>query len=346
MKAVIMAGGKGTRLKPLTDGLPKPLVPVLNAPVIDYSLALLDRYDIQETAVTLQHLPEMIMEHLGASAYRDRLYYFLEETPLGTAGSVKNAGKFLDETFIVVSGDALTDLNIEKMLSFHRASNADITIAVKEVDDPSRFGVVCADSIGRVYGFKEKPRPEDCPCNTVSTGIYIIEPNILELIPENRQFDFARGLFPLMLDKHMRIFAYEASGYWCDVGSLGTYFSANMDALFGKLDTAVVSKASAGGGFTEYAGAAVFTGGNVYIGEKVKLRGGVIIGANASIGTGCELTDCIIAEGAEVPAMTKIQNSVISPSFILDIAAVNKEENILPKDNIIPFSMGVLAKSI
>ena len=336
MKAVIMAGGKGTRLKPLTDGLPKPLVPILNAPVIDWSLALLNRYDVKEIAVTLQHLPEMIMEHLDAGACRDGLYYFLEETPLGTAGSVKNADKFLDETFIVVSGDALTDLNIEKMLSYHRANRADITIAVKQVDDPSRFGVVCADSIGRVYGFKEKPKPEDCPSDTVSSGIYIIEPHILEMIPAGRQFDFARDLFPLMLDKFMRIFAYETADYWCDVGSLTTYFSANMDALNGRLDFSAVSAVLQGGRFIESQSGAVFTGGNVFFGDNVKMSGGVIIGANASIGTGAKLHNCIIAENATVPAFTEISGSVVSPSYILDIAALAAQD-ILPKDNIVPF---------
>ena len=331
-----MAGGKGTRLKPLTDGLPKPLVPILNAPVIDYSLALLSRYNVKEIAVTLQHLPEMIMDHLDASAYRDGLYYFLEETPLGTAGSVKNAAKFLDETFIVVSGDALTDLNIEKMLSYHRANRADITIAVKEADDPSRFGVVCADSVGRVYGFKEKPKIEDCPSNTVSSGIYIIEPHVLEMIPAGRQFDFARDLFPIMLDRFMRIFAYETSDYWCDVGSLGTYFSANMDALNGRLNLSELPGIAAGGRFSEIADGIVFAGGNVFFGKDVKMSGGVVIGANAVIGTGARLHNCIIAAGASVPVYAEISGLIVSPSYTLDIAALTAQDN-LPKDNIVPF---------
>jgi len=343
MKAVIMAGGKGTRLKPLTDNIPKPLVPILNAPVIDYSIALLNRYDIREIAVTLQHLPEMIIDRLDASAYKDRLYYFIEDAPLGTAGSVKNCGKFLDEIFIVISGDALTDLNIEKMLSFHRASKADITIAVKEVDDPSRFGVVCADSVGRVYGFKEKPKKEDCQSNVVSSGIYIIEPHVLQLIPSDTQFDFAKDLFPHMLDKHMRIFAYETDCYWCDVGSLGTYFSANMDALSGRVRISETPEVLSGGRFSEVSGARVFSGGNVFIGDNVKFSGGVILGANVSIGSGAELRDCVIAKGASVPPFSVINGAIISPHYSLDISAADGAQagTHLTKDNIIPFAAAI-----
>lgn len=326
-----MAGGKGTRLRPLTDGLPKPLVPVLNTPIIDYSLALLKRFDINETAVTLQYLPEKIMEHLDASAYKDGLYYFVETAPLGTAGSVRNTGKFLDETFIVVSGDALTDINIEKMLSFHRANRADVTIAVKEVNNPSQFGVVCADSVGRVFGFKEKPKAEDCQGNTVSCGIYIMEPRVLEMIPENAQTDFARDLFPEMLEKFMRVFAYRTDDYWCDVGSIETYFKANMDVLTGAFNVSAIPSVTAGGRFIEdESGARIFTGGNVYIGENARLSGGVILGGGAAVNSGAVLSDCIIAEGAEVPAYSDLSSCIFTGAYKIDIGGAAAPDNIIP----------------
>ena len=337
MKAVILAGGKGTRLKPLTANLPKPLVPILNTPLIDYSLALLARHCINEVAVTLQHLPEKIIDHLDASPYRDGLYYFMESAPLGTAGSVKNAEAFLDETFIAVSGDALTGIDIEKMLSYHRANRADITIAAKRVEDASQFGVICADSLGRVFGFKEKPKFCDPSGETVSCGIYIIEPHVLQLIPPNVQYDFARDLFPLMLDNRMRLFSYETEEYWCDVGNIGAYFSSNMDALGGRFRVTDDYGFAAGGRFIETEGAAVYVGGNVYIGDGVTMSGGVILGANVSVYSGAYLRDCIITEEVHVPAFARIENCILSGSYKIDISASNVQAE-AQKDNIIPFT--------
>jgi mannose-1-phosphate guanylyltransferase/phosphomannomutase len=301
MKAVIMAGGRGTRLAPVTDDLPKPLVTVLDTPVINYSVRLLAEYGVTETAVTLCHMPERIIDSLNADFPQSDFYYFIEEAPLGTAGSVRAASDFLDETFLVISGDALTDINIEKLLSFHRARQADLTVAVKRVDDPSAYGAVYSDSLGRIFDFKEKSSDGGCP-DTVSSGIYIAEPHVLKLIPQGTAFDFARDLFPLMLERGLKLYAYEFSEYWCDVGGIYSYFNANMDML----------PAVTGGGGNFY-------GKDCFIGQGAVIGANTVIGARASVASGCELKNCIVLADTAVPAGVKASDCIIGRDFQIDL---------------------------
>jgi mannose-1-phosphate guanylyltransferase/phosphomannomutase len=299
MKAVIMAGGKGTRLDPLTREIPKPLVSVLNKPVINYTVELLSEYGIREIAVTLQHMPELIIDGLNRDFPATEFYYFIEDTPLGTAGGVKNVGEFLDDTFIVISGDALTDLNVENMLSFHRAGNADVTVACKEVPDPSRYGAVCRDSFGRIFDFREKPAPGTCGACLVSGGIYMIEPRVLKTIPKNRVYDFARGLFPDMLERGSRLFAYPMREYWRDIGSVYTYFQANMDML-----------AAEGTAFYLGRGCAVGAGAGVH---------NSVVCDGARVGAGAALKNCVVLAGTEIAAGERLENCVVGRDFSVEL---------------------------
>ena len=176
MQAIILAGGNGTRLRPLTQELPKPMIPVLNKPLMEYTIELLKRYEIQEIGVTLKFLPQHIKNYFsGGEKWGTQITYFEEETPLGTAGSVKAAENFIQDTFIVVSGDALTNIDISKILTYHKSIHADVTIVLSKQENPLEYGVVLTDTDGRITSFCEKPQWENVITNTVNTGIYIIE---------------------------------------------------------------------------------------------------------------------------------------------------------------------------
>ncbi|NLW55655.1 MAG: NTP transferase domain-containing protein [Firmicutes bacterium] len=236
MKAIVMAGGKGTRLKPLTCKQPKPMVPVAGRPMMEYIIELLKRYNFTEIGVTLFYLPELIENHFGdGKDFGVSLQYFVEEMPLGTAGSVKNAEHFLDQTFLVISGDALTDINLEEALAFHRQRKALVTIVLTKVSNPLDYGVVITDDDGRIKRFLEKPGWGEVFSDTVNTGIYIIEPEVFQFYEKNKAVDFSKDLFPALLAAGQPLYGFVADGYWSDVGNLNQYRQANYDLLAGKI---------------------------------------------------------------------------------------------------------------
>src|SRR5690554_6704997 len=196
MKAVIMAGGEGTRLRPLTCNLPKPMVPILNKPMMEHIIKLLKRHQITDIASTLWYLPRDVTDYFGdGSDFGVKMEYYVEEEPLGTAGSVKNAEQFLDETFIVVSGDSLTDIDLTKAVEFHRANNAVATLVLTKVSNPLNYGIVITAEDGRIRQFLEKPSWSEVFSDTVNTGIYVLEPEVLQLFDKGQNFDFSKDLF-------------------------------------------------------------------------------------------------------------------------------------------------------
>ncbi|PWK13847.1 nucleotidyltransferase-like protein [Tumebacillus permanentifrigoris] len=237
MKAVIMAGGQGTRLRPLTNRMPKPMVPLLDRPCMEYIIDLLKSHGITEIAVTLQYLPQVIQHHFGdGSSSGVRLHYFEETTPLGTAGSVKNASDFLDETFLVISGDALTDFDLTNAIQKHRECAALGTMMLTEVEDPTRFGVVTTDERGRIARFQEKPAWDEVFSHTVNTGIYILEPQILTLIEPGVVYDFSKQLFPSMLEQGLPLYGFVGEGYWSDIGTPEQYRETQVDMIYGRVN--------------------------------------------------------------------------------------------------------------
>lgn len=223
VKAIIMAGGEGSRLRPLTCGRPKPMVPVLNKPIMTHIINLLKEHGFYDIGVTLQYQPQAIRDYFGnGSEYGVNLQYFVEETPLGTAGSVKNAAGFLDETFVVISGDALTDLDLSRALEFHREQGALATLVLTRVDCPLEYGVVITEKDGKITRFLEKPGWGEVFSDTVNTGIYVLEPDVLDYFAPGRMFDFSKDLFPLLLREKKPLFGLVLSGYWCDIGILKT----------------------------------------------------------------------------------------------------------------------------
>lgn len=233
MKAFILAAGKGTRLRPFTDALPKPLIPVLNRPVMASIMSLCKEHGFTDFIANLCYKGEQIEKAFGdGSSSGINLQYSWEEQLLGTAGGVGRQADFLrGGTFVIVSGDVVTDIDLSQMLAFHRSRGALITMAVKEVDDPSRFGIVVTEETGRILSFQEKPAPGKEKSRLANTGIYILEPEVLDYIPAGEVFDFGHDLFPKLLAMAAPIYAMRTDAYWSDVGTLPQYLSTHWDLL-------------------------------------------------------------------------------------------------------------------
>ncbi len=232
MKAVVMAGGEGTRLRPLTSNQPKPMVPIVGKPCMEHILELLALHGFEDVIVTVAFLPQAIRSYFGdGESLGLRIEYSVEESPLGTAGSVRLASDRLDETFLVISGDALCDVDLTKLVDFHRERGAAVTIGLKAVDNPLEFGIVVTDEDGRIERFLEKPSWGQVFSDTINTGIYVMEPEVLRHIPDDRPYDFSKELFPLLLEMGRPLYGYTMDGYWQDIGNLDQFRQANFDAL-------------------------------------------------------------------------------------------------------------------
>src|SRR5215210_1019548 len=234
MKAVVMAGGEGSRLRPLTSNQPKPMVPIVGKPCMEHIIELARSHGFEDVIVTVAFLPQAIRSYFGdGGGIGVNMEYSVEESPLGTAGSVRLASGRLDGTFLVISGDALCDFDLTKLVEFHRERGAAATIALKSVENPLEFGIVVTDSDGRIERFLEKPSWGQVFSDTINTGVYVLEPQVLRHVPAGEPFDFSKQLFPLLLEMGRPMYGYVAEGYWQDVGDLGQYAQANFDALDG-----------------------------------------------------------------------------------------------------------------
>ena len=295
MKAIVMAGGKGTRLRPLTCKQPKPMVPIATRPMMEYIIELLRRYNFTDIGVTLFYLPEVISNYFGEGEdFGVSLKYFIEETPLGTAGSVKNAEEFLDQTFLVISGDALTDINLQAALDFHREKEALVTIVLTRVSNPLDYGVVITDEEGRIKRFLEKPGWGEVFSDTVNTGIYLIEPEVFQYYDKDKAVDFSKDLFPLLLASGKPLYGYIAEGYWSDVGNLHQYRQANYDLLAGKIKFSPpgqeISSGIWAGEGTEIDQDSILEP-PIVLGRYVRIRKGVKIGKYSVLGDHCLVND-------------------------------------------------------
>jgi len=316
LKAVIMAGGEGSRLRPLTCGIPKPMVPVMNRPIMTSIIGLLRQHGVTDIGVTLQYLPEVISSYYGnGSDYNINLKYFIEESPLGTAGSVKNAEQFLDETFIVISGDALTDFNLSQAMAFHKSNGALATLVLTKVPCPLEYGVVITSADGHIKQFLEKPSWGEVFSDTVNTGIYILEPEVFDYIPAGQNFDFSKDLFPLLLSEGKPMFGVVLNGYWCDIGDLRQYLQSQYDFLDGAVKLDLPEKEIMPG---------VFAGRDVHIDDTAMIHGPVLLGDGATIGRGVKIDPysvigpgCIIQDGASIKRSVLWDNVFVAPGVNL-----------------------------
>ncbi|WP_395140406.1 sugar phosphate nucleotidyltransferase [Armatimonas sp.] len=303
MKAMILAAGEGTRLRPLTLTLPKPMVPVANTPLLVRTVELLRRQGVEQLAVNLYHKPEVIRAHFGTA-----LTYSDEPTLLGTAGGVKKLAGFLDTTFAVLYGDNLYDFELAPLLAFHRAKNALVTIATFETPNPSACGLVITDAHGRVTRFQEKPPAAEVFTNTANAGVYILEPEVLAFIPEGLVCDFGRDLFPALLARFpSRLFALPLGGYLRDTGTPENYRQANWD-LLGEQTLLLAPTAQ--------------------VAPEAQLMGRNVIGAECKIASEVQLTESILWEGCQLGVGAQLRRAilgrgvVIGPGVVLPPGAV------------------------
>lgn len=303
MKAVIMAGGEGARLRPLTCDRPKPMVSIMNKPMMEHIIVLLKKHNFEDVAVTLQYMPEAIKDFfLDGISWGVNLNYFVEETPLGTAGSVKNASSFLDQTFLVISGDALTDIDLTEAVKFHREKGSMATLVLTSVETPLEYGVVITEEDGRISQFLEKPSWGEVFSDTVNTGIYILEPEVLDYFEPGVKFDFSKDLFPKLLENKDPLYGYVAPGYWCDVGNLQQYLQAHFDVLQGKVDLEIEGTELKSG---------VWVGAGAKVSPEADLVPPVVIGENCRINPGAEVKEySVIGPGTIIEKGTSVKRSV------------------------------------
>ncbi|NCQ03611.1 MAG: mannose-1-phosphate guanylyltransferase, partial [Cyanobacteria bacterium] len=329
MRAVLMAGGSGTRLRPLTCDLPKPMVPVLNRPIAEHIVNLLKHNGIKEIIATLHYLPDVFRDYFQEGKDFDVImkYSIEEDQPLGTAGCVKKVEQMLDRTFVVISGDSITDFNLQAAIAFHREKGAKATLILTKVPNPIEFGVVITDSEGRIQRFLEKPSTSEIFSDTVNTGIYILEPEVLEYLPPEVEADFSQDLFPLLLDRGEPLYGYIADGYWCDVGHLEAYRDAHYDGLSGAVKLNFPSLERKQGiwiGENTYIDSTAvlespcLIGNNCRIGARAKIRSGTIIGDNVTIGDDAELNRPIIWNGVIVGEEASLSACVVARGTRID----------------------------
>lgn len=322
MNAIVLAGGYGTRLRPLTDFCPKPMLKIANRPVLDYVVAQLAHYGLNDIVFTLGYMPGRVRDF--ASSYRGvRTRFSVETIPLGTAGGVKSAESMLDDVFVVASGDCLSDIDLAAMTEAHLASGAEVTLAAVEVSDPTRYGVVTADEGGRVRGFIEKP-DSDRFGRLVNAGVYVVNKSVLRYIPRGAKFDFSRDLFPGLADSGT-LYAYRHGGYWCDVGDKASFFAANF------------FMAENGGFFPPVRNVSAIFGSERRDGSLVS-RGAVTVGrvSRSIIGDGARIAscggvdNCVVLDGATVKE--RLSGAIVGADFVEKIplapaAAEKRDEN-------------------
>lgn len=318
-----MAAGVGSRLMPLTATMPKPMVPIVNKPVMEYSLDLLKRHGITDIIANLHYLPDVIKGHFrDGHDFGIQMKYSYEEKLLGTAGGVKNNQWFLKkDTFVILSGDGLTDIDLSEMYKFHKENKAIATIALKPVEEVSKFGVVVLGEDNKITAFQEKPREEDALSNLVNTGIYMFEPKVFNYIPENKFYDFGKELFPLLVEKGMPFYGWKTGAYWSDIGSFDTYKEAQFDMLVGKVNFPLERLHWQNQNIKREQNTMLSTAakvnGQLYMGEgseiesHTEITGSVVIGKNSIVGKRCILHNCIILDNVEIGDDVFITNSII-----------------------------------
>jgi len=321
MKAVLLVGGEGTRLRPLTCNTVKAMVPVVNRPFLEHLLGYLSFHDVDDIVVTLCYLPDHIERRFGnGSEAGVTLAYVMEETPLGTAGAVKNAESHLDGAFFVFNGDIITNIDLRAMLSFHRQRNAVATIALTPVDDPSAYGVVETFADGRVKHFIEKPASGQAPTNLINAGIYILEPAVLRGVPQNTRCMFEHHLFPTLLSEGAAVFAYPTTDYWIDIGTPEKYRQVQYDLLLGKCASSFRYGNTGPNGARAHRAdvhPSAVVEGPVAFGSNCSIRAGARIRGPAVLGDGCTVSDgsiidkAIIWRNVRVGREANIRESVI-----------------------------------
>lgn len=342
MKALFLAGGQGTRLRPLTDRLPKPMVPVMGRPLLERYLEALKLHGIHEIVLSTCYQPEAIERYFGDGTDFDlKIHYVSEDFPLGTGGAIKNCEKYFDDTFFVFNADILSNINFSEMLRYHKRKKADVTIAVTRVENPSAYGVIEYGEDGYAYLFQEKPAPHEVVSHFINAGVYLFEPSALRRIPSGRPVSVEREVFPKLLEQGRKIAVYKGCNYWLDIGTPDKYVQAHRDGFEGKLrlpeinfhKRAVYSRPNA-----RISGTAVLRG-PIYLGRNVRIEPGAIVGPRVVIGDngvigkkckiansilwddvmledGAELSECIVTDANTVGGASRLKHVICTPETI------------------------------
>jgi mannose-1-phosphate guanylyltransferase len=332
MKAMVLAAGVGSRLEPLTAQLPKPLVPVANVPVMEHILNLLRQHQFDQVCANLHYLPEKLTDYFGTGEkFGVKLHFKFEEKLSGDAGGVRACRQFLqDGTFIVIMGDLLTDADLTQIVRQHKEKKALASIAIKAMDDVSRFGVVVTDKNGFITGFQEKPKAEEALSNFISTGIYVFEPEVFDHIPASGDFGFGRQLFPQLVAKNLPVQGIKIEGYWSDVGTIKQYRESNFDALSDALHVKVPGRLEKRNGHNVWIGEGarlsddavvegpLQIGRHTIIGAGTKFSGTVILGDDVVVKPGAQLTDTIVWKGSTISTGAHLTDSVIGMNCFVD----------------------------
>ncbi|RKY97641.1 MAG: phosphoglucomutase, partial [Candidatus Hydrothermota bacterium] len=306
-KAVIMAGGFGTRIRPLTVNLPKPMLPLVGRPILEHIVYLLKQHGLDDIIMLLYYQPDVIKNYFGdGSELGVKIRYTIPDRDYGTAGAVRYAKDLFDDSrILVISGDVLTDFNLTEILDFHESKGAEATIALTRVENPLQFGIVITDDADRIVKFLEKPTWGEVFSDTVNTGIYVLEPSAVDSIPEGEEYDFSKQLFPKMLSEKRPLFGCIVEGYWRDIGDPDSYREAHYDIFEGKVEVKVP------GNKLDLVGRDVRVGRDVKIGKRVAFKGTVIIGNNTSIHRRAVLEDCVIGSNCTVEEGVRLKRTII-----------------------------------
>ncbi|MDD4170708.1 MAG: NDP-sugar synthase [Syntrophomonas sp.] len=307
MKAMIMAAGVGSRLMPMTIDIPKPMIPMANRPLMANTVQLLQRHGFDSIIANLHYHAEYISRYFGDGGdFGVSLDYSREEELLGTAGGVKRCDWFLDDTFVIVSGDALTDIDLSRLVQVHKQKGALATIALKEVADVENFGVVITAADGRIKNFQEKPCAEEALSKLANTGIYVFEPEIFKYIPAGQFYDFGKQLFPYLVSIDCPFYGVVVDDYWCDVGNIDTYRQAHADVLTGKVRVDM-----SGDNISLDNGSRVLLGPGVKVGKNVNLSGNVVIGSGCRIGDNVSISDAVLWNDIVIGNDVRIREAVV-----------------------------------
>jgi mannose-1-phosphate guanylyltransferase len=318
LKAVILVGGQGTRLRPLTYNTPKPMVPVLNVPFLEHVIRNLKEHNVTEIVMAQHYLAASMKDYFGnGSKLGVKLYYVMEESPMGTAGAVKNVEDFLDSTFFVLNGDIFHNRDFTGMLKFHRRHRAKATIVLSPVDDPTMYGVIETDKRNKVKRFLEKPKPEEVTTNMINAGTYVLEPEVLQRVPPDTRFTFEREVFPQMLTDGLPVYAYPTDNYWMDTGTPEKYLQLHRDLLNGKHDSYSFEKDVMIGERSKIHPTVKFKG-KVIVGDDCKIESGVrltglvVIGPNCTIHEEAEIKDSVVWHNTSIGQRAVIRSSILA----------------------------------
>lgn len=335
MQAVILAGGKGTRLRPLTLSTPKPITTIANKPFLYYQLELLKKAGVEEVILGLSYQPEKIMEIFGDGEKLGlKIRYLVEKEPLGTAGAYKYAESLINTTTIVFNGDILTDIDMAQAVELHHKRNATATIILVPVENPSAYGLVETDKDSKVLRFLEKPKADEITCNTINAGMYILEPKALKYIPEGVEYSFEYQLFPKLLQEKEPFYSVISKDYWLDIGTNTRYLQANLDVLANKLSYKPTSKDLSTLNSTQNIDELSLVDESVKLFDNISIINSVI-GKNCIIEEGAKIKDSVLLPGSKIESKVTIEKSIIGENCLIKNSSIISVGSILGNNTII-----------